>query len=237
MAIKKNDFIEIEYTGIVTEAKAVFDTTDEKIAKDCGIYSKKTAYGPLIVCVGENQLIPGLDKEIPGKEAGKEYTVSLKAEDAFGKKDIKLLKMIPVNVFKKQEINPMPGLEVNIDGAYGLIKNVSGGRTVVDFNHPLAGKDITYKVKINRLITNANQKLQSFLSMGLGVKSEAIKSSFDGQKMTVVLPMALPKEATDGLSEKLKEVIPEIKEIVFTAEPKEAKGPKAEAEKKSEPTQ
>ena len=57
-------------------------------------------YGPIIVCLGEGQLLKGLEKELEGKEIGKEYTIELTPENALGKKDAKLIRLIPVSVFK-----------------------------------------------------------------------------------------------------------------------------------------
>ncbi|EFK97351.1 peptidylprolyl isomerase FKBP-type, partial [sediment metagenome] len=48
----------------------------------------------------------------------------------------------------KDSIRPMPGLPVNIDGMYGIIRTVAGGRVIVDFNHPLSGKEIVYNSKL-----------------------------------------------------------------------------------------
>jgi len=141
MAIKQKDFIEIDYTGKVKEDNVIFDTTDEKAAKENDIHNEEMTYGPVIICVGEKHVIKGLDDWIAGKEIG-EYDVDLKPEDAFGKKDAKLLKLIPTNVFLKQQISPMPGLQVNMDGVVGTIRSVSGGRIFVDFNHPLDRKSV-----------------------------------------------------------------------------------------------
>src|SRR3989344_3059715 len=153
MAIKKGDFIELDYTGKVAQTNEIFDLTDEKIAKENNVYDEKAHYGQVIVCVGENDLVKGLDNFIEGKEPGK-YKVELKSDDAFGKRDNRLVKVFPTttlrNMFQKQgyEIEPMPGMQVNIAGLVGLIKTVTGGRTLVDFNHPLAGKDLVYEIEI-----------------------------------------------------------------------------------------
>ena len=104
--IQEKDFIEIEYTGRLKGEGFVFDTTDSKEAKKAGIFNEKIDYAPAIICVGESQLIGMLDKKLIGKEVSKEYKIELVSEEAFGNKDSKLLKLIPVSVFKKQKINP-----------------------------------------------------------------------------------------------------------------------------------
>src|SRR3989338_7882631 len=147
--IKKYDFVEIEYTGKLREDGAIFDTTDEKVAKEHNLHSHSD-YGPVVICVGEEQLLKGIDKSLEGKGIGDEYDADIRPEDAFGSKDARLIQLIPTNKFKQQKIQPMQGMQLNIDGMLGIVKTVSGGRTLVDFNHPLAGKELSYKIKINR---------------------------------------------------------------------------------------
>ena len=178
MAVKEKDFVEVEYTGKVREDNIIFDTTDEKTAKDNDIYSKDMPYGPVAVCVGTNTLLKGLEDSLIGKEPGS-YTVELKPENAFGKKDAKLLKIVSTNIFRKANIDPAPGLQVNIDGALGTIKNVTGGRTIVDFNHPISGKDVVYDVKINRILTDRAEKVKAYVSLQFNLKPESFDVKID----------------------------------------------------------
>ena len=69
--IKKGDFIELEYTGRIKDTNEVFDTTDKKLALELGIAVKNMAYGPVIICVGENFTLAGIEEQIIGKEPGK----------------------------------------------------------------------------------------------------------------------------------------------------------------------
>jgi len=211
MVIKNKDFIEIEYTGKIKEDGIVFDTTDEKIAKEHEIYNEKMTYGPIVVCIGENQILAGLDKALDGKEVGNEYEIELKSEEAFGKKDVKLIQLIQTNKFLKQKIQPVPGLQVNIDGVIGLVKTVSGGRTLVDFNHPLAGKDLIYTVKVNKLVTDNAEKLKAYLELQLGVKEIDVK--IENNEANVELKQEIPDEAKKKIEEKVKELIVGVKKL------------------------
>lgn len=185
-SIKEKDFVEIEYTGRIKEDSIIFDTTDEKIAKDNGLFDQKMPYAPVSICIGQNMILAGLDENLIGKEAGKSYTIELNPEKAFGKKDPKLLKIVNTNVFRKENIDPVAGLQVNIDGMLGTIKTVTGGRTVVDFNHPLSGKDVVYEVKINRIITDDSEKIKSFVSLQFNLKPGSFTVSVDENKNAVL---------------------------------------------------
>lgn len=234
MAIKEHDFVEIEYTGKFAEDSTVFDTSDEALAKKSGIYTEGMRYGPLTICIGEQQVIAGLDKNLIGKEAGKDYTFKVSPEDGFGKKDAKLLVLVPSGAFKKQNINVMPGLQVEIDGRMGTIRNVTGGRVIVDFNHPFSGKDLIYDVKIRRMVEDKAEQLSSLLYLMLGAKPDL--SVVEGAA-TVTIEQTLPPELAKELEKKfigltgLKSVTFKAKEPKEPAKAKSAETP-AQAEQK-----
>ncbi|MAG07988.1 peptidylprolyl isomerase [Candidatus Woesearchaeota archaeon] len=201
MTIKKHDFIEIDYTGKVEDM--VFDTTSEKAAKDNNIFNQGFKYKPMVICIGENMVIKGLDTRLEGKEENKEYDFKIPTEEAFGKKDPKLLRMVPMSIFKEQNINPMPGLQVNIDGMLGTIRTVGGGRAIIDFNHPLSGKDVEYKVKINKLITGKKEKLDSYLNYFLG----DINTELTENKAKVFFDKEIDEKVKGTLKNKCKELL------------------------------
>src|SRR3989344_5140894 len=146
MKTKKGDFIEIDFVGKLKEENIIFDLTDAKVAKENNIYHDDHPYKPIIICLGKKDVIKGLDDFLLDKEADKEYEIEIKPEDAFGKKQQELIKLVPTSVFTKQNIQPFPGLQVNLNNIPAIIKTVSGGRTLVDFNHPLSGKTLAYKI-------------------------------------------------------------------------------------------
>jgi len=225
MALKKKDFVEVEYTGKLKESGEVFDTTSEKVAKESGIFSEKAEYTPVIICLGERHIIQGIDEFLEGKDLGK-HNLELPAERAFGKKDAKLIRMIPTNKFLSQNIRPIPGLRVNINNLIGIVRAVTGGRTVVDFNHPLAGRDVVYELEVKRVVTDKKEKVQSLLRILLGVTDGKVEISDNTAKIT--LPQ-LPDQIKTEFSKKVEELTG-LK--VSYVEEKPAEKP---AEKKAEP--
>jgi FKBP-type peptidyl-prolyl cis-trans isomerase 2 len=204
MAIKKHDFVEIEYTGRETDSKDIFDTTDEKTAKDTKIYQENSEYKPLIICIGEGNILQGLDDFIEGKDLGK-YTVELDAEHGFGKKNAKLIQMIPAKRFKEQKIQPVHGLRLNIDNRIGTIRSVNGGRIIVDFNHPLAGRDVTYDINIKRIVTDKKECISSIFNALLGLPD--LNITVEGDKAIVDLPAELPEQITNELKKRVKDLV------------------------------
>jgi FKBP-type peptidyl-prolyl cis-trans isomerase SlyD len=220
MAMKKNDFAEVEYTGIIKDDNIVFDTTQEKVAKDNDLFNENSDYGPVIICIGQEHVLKGLDEALIGKEPG-EFKVELKPEQAFGNKDAKLIQLIPTSKFKKQKIQPMPGLQVNIDNVFGIIKTVSGGRTLVDFNHPLSGKEITYDIKVNKIVSDDSEKIKAYLKLGFGIKDCNVEVKEGNAKVN--LKQELNDAVKEGMNKKLTGIIPNIKKIEFVIEKEQKK--------------
>lgn len=224
MAIKKGDFVRVEYTGRLKDEGTVFDTTDAKVAKDAGIFSEKAEYKPITICVGEKHILPGIDEFIEGKDVG-EHKVELPAEKAFGKKKAELLQMIPMSMFAEQKIKPVPGLQLNIDGSMGVVKTVSGGRVVVDFNHPLASKEVVYNLKIDKVVTDKKDQVEATLRVLLGLRDPKVE--LKEKKATITLPK-LPPQILTELKKKIEELVEGI-EIEFK-EPSEKEVKKMEEE-------
>lgn len=218
--INQNDFIEIGYTGKLKTKGVVFDTTDKAVAEKEGISNPKMTYGSVIVCLGKGHLVSGLDAKLIGKEPGK-YSFDLSPEEAFGKKDAKLIQMVPTRKFIQQGIRPVPGLQVNIDGVTGVLKTASGGRCIVDFNHPLSGKEVSYDVDVSRIVTDAKEKVVATLELQYNLKDSEVK--VEGNKALITLKNDLPKNVTDAVTPKLKEITGVDIEFVSKKEEKKPK--------------
>ena len=161
---KKHDFVEIEFTAKVKDTGEIFDTNIKADAEKANF--KLDNIKPFILSIGNKMILPGFDKDLEGKQIGKKYSVSIEPEQAFGKRNPQQIKMIPLRAFTEQKINPQPGMQLSLDNQIVRILSVSGGRILVDFNNPLAGKQVVYDYKINKKITTQEQKinaLQDFL--------------------------------------------------------------------------
>lgn len=211
MAIKEGDFIEIEYTGKLNDStKAIFDTTDVETAKKANLFSQKTKYGPMTIVVGEGQVIPGLDKALIGKETGS-FSAEIADIDAFGKKSTSNIQMVPAKVFIKENIRPFVGLQVNVDGRIGTIRTVSGGRVMVDFNHPLSSKDVIYDVDVKRIITDKKEQITAFFNL-MGFPVENIEANEDLATITIGTP--LPENLTIPLTADIQRLT-KVKSVEF----------------------
>ncbi|MEM2956057.1 MAG: peptidylprolyl isomerase [Candidatus Pacearchaeota archaeon] len=192
--LKKKDFIEIEFTGKIKESGQIFDTTIEKDAKKIGLKEVK----PLKLCIGEKMLPEGFDEALEGKEVGKLYSIELEPKKAFGLRDSKLIRVIPLSVFTEKNVNPYPGLVLNVDGILARIISVSGGRVITDFNSPLAGKKVVYEFKVLRLIEDKEEKLKTLAEFFLG----NVETKIENNKAVINIDKKMKKNKTFELKTK-----------------------------------
>jgi FKBP-type peptidyl-prolyl cis-trans isomerase SlyD len=169
--MKEGDFIRIDYIGRIKDTGEIFDLTIEEVAKKEGIYDEKREYKPVPVIVGEGFVIKGLDKALLSMNVGERKIIELKPEEAFGERRAELIKIFPLSFFEKQNVKPEQGMIVNISGIYGRIQSCNSGRVRVDFNNPLAGKDIIYDIEIKEVVVDDQKKIEMILEY-FGIKGD-----------------------------------------------------------------
>ena len=209
--MKQNDFAEIDFTGKLTNG-TIFDTTKADIAKTANLNPKGT-YAPVKMCVGKGHVLPGIDEALLQHDKGT-FTITLQPEQAFGKKNVKLVRLIPLAEFQEHNVNPVPGMTVDFDGRPGIIMRRTGGRVMVNFNHPLAGKTLEYEVTINRKIDDVKEQVEVMLEHAM--KPLPIKPEVSVTKDTaqVTLPFELPENMTEGLAKLVTDTV-QIKSVTF----------------------
>jgi FKBP-type peptidyl-prolyl cis-trans isomerase SlyD len=107
---------------------------------------------PLEFVYGDHSLIPGLEKGIEGMKVGEEKTITVDPKDAYGEIDPKAIKEFPITSLPKSP-EPKIGMVLQAQAPDGetfpaVISELKGDKVILDFNHPLAGKQLTFKVKI-----------------------------------------------------------------------------------------
>ncbi|TAL56174.1 MAG: peptidylprolyl isomerase [Nanoarchaeota archaeon] len=223
--IKQGDFVEIDFVGKLKETGDIVDTNIRSVAQENGILNPQGNYETVIACIGSQQLLPGIDEGLVGKITGSSYTFDLKPEFGFGRKNPKLIQLIALSKFTSQNIEPMAGLQVEVDGMLGIVRSVTGGRVIVDFNHPLSGKAVIYEVTVKRMITDDKEKLHAVLEKHLGMKNFTIDIKDSYAKVIVEKEIPPPLGQTIGLQ--IVRMIPALKKVDFVNK---------EVEKKQETT-
>jgi len=207
MTFKKKDFIEIEFTAKIKEG----DIFDSNIKEDLKGRDLKEEPKPFIFSLGEGMFMQGIEDFLIGKEVG-EYKIELTSDKAFGKRDAGLVQMMPIKIFAEQNINPLPGIMFNFDGRIGKILTVTGGRVLVDFNNPIAGKDVEYKVKVLRKVEDLNEKTKALIEF---LFKRDLKFEIKDKKLIIEVEKPM-KQFIEMFKEKFKEILDldlEVKEI------------------------
>jgi FKBP-type peptidyl-prolyl cis-trans isomerase 2 len=109
---------------------------------------------PLEFLVGAGRLIPTLEKAVLGLKVGDKKKVEIKAADAYGEYDKTAVQEVPKEQFPK-DLSVEVGAHYRVQTPQGpltvTITAVSAKTVTVDFNHPLAGKDLTFDVEIVKI--------------------------------------------------------------------------------------
>ena len=135
--VKPGDKVRLHYTGTLDDGSQ-FDSS--------------TGRDPLEFTVGSGQIIPGLDREIPGMVVGDKKTVVIAAADAYGESHPDAIQAIPrSNV--PAEIPLELGLQLQMQSPSGQIVpvtvvGITDEEVTLDANHPLAGKALTFAIEL-----------------------------------------------------------------------------------------
>ena len=135
--VKTGDTVRIHYTGTLTDGS----TFDSSQGRD-----------PLEFTVGSGQIIPGLDKAIPGMTVGDKKTVQVPAEDAYGETNPEARQDVPrAEIPDDIPLDLGTQLQVQAQGGQVLpvtVVAVTEEVVTLDANHPLAGKDLTFAIEL-----------------------------------------------------------------------------------------
>lgn len=179
----------IDYIAKIKETGEIIDTTLKDVARENKILREDKVYRPLLVIVGEHRVVKGLEEALLSFEVGEEREVEVEPKKAYGERDRSKVKMVSLREFLKRKITPRVGDVVEIGGFPAVIRSITGGRVVVDFNHPLAGKTIVYKVKVLKKIENPKEKILALIERRVkGIDLEKVGVDLSENKVVIRLP-------------------------------------------------
>lgn len=243
MVLKDGDFVRVNYTGKIKGSNIVFDTTSEKTAKDHGVFDPKISFKPSPIVVGSGHAIKGVDESLVGMEVGEKKVFDVPPEKAYGPRDSALVKLVPIKEFKRQGMNPVPGMRFEADGKVGRIQSVGGGRVRVDFNYELAGKTLDYEINVEEKVNKLEEKIRLLTEIHFPYADHnEHEITMSNGKVVIVLSESarVRKEAPVGkhlLSRDAMKFFDKVKAVefreLFEREKKEKAKPAAKPKKKS----
>jgi FKBP-type peptidyl-prolyl cis-trans isomerase 2 len=111
---------------------------------------------PLEFTIGAGQVVPGFEKAVVGMKRGEKKVFTIKADEAYGQPKPELVREIPRQTLPTDagsEDKFKPGMMIVLGAPNGMklpavVREISATKLVVDFNHPLAGKDLTFEITV-----------------------------------------------------------------------------------------
>jgi FKBP-type peptidyl-prolyl cis-trans isomerase SlyD len=139
--VREGSIVALEYT-LADDAGNILDSTDGS--------------SPMIYVHGQGQLVPGLEKALTGMKAGEGKTVTVEPAEGYGQRDAQAFQELPKEKFPAESLKV--GAMLTARGPDGMpirmrVHQIKDKVVVVDLNHPLAGKTLTFKVKVNEIRT------------------------------------------------------------------------------------
>ncbi len=134
--LKNGHKVALEYTVFLDNGTQV----DTNVGED-----------PLTFVLGSHQVFPALEQALLGLKVGETKQIVLLADDAYGP--------VVKDAFREVDLEHIPeslrkegailGIQDPSGGVYPVrIHQISGDRAVLDFNHPLAGQNLRFDVKV-----------------------------------------------------------------------------------------
>jgi FKBP-type peptidyl-prolyl cis-trans isomerase SlyD len=127
-----------------------------------GVIDSSQGRPPLTYIHGSGAIVSGLEQALEGKSEGDSLDVSLTPAQGYGERDPRLVQNIPVR--KLPERKAEVGMTFKVDTGEGprllVVNAVKGDYATVDANHPLAGMNLHFQVKVTEVRDATEQELQ-----------------------------------------------------------------------------
>ncbi|MCC5937890.1 MAG: peptidylprolyl isomerase [Lunatimonas sp.] len=133
----KGNTVKVHYKGTLKDG-TVFDSSENR--------------EPLEFVVGDGRMIKGFDAAVNGMSVGEDKTVTIPSVEAYGEKREDMMLDVPLDQVPP-EIKPEVGMDLSIQNQMGQptpvkVVHVDEQKITLDANHPLAGEDLIFDIKV-----------------------------------------------------------------------------------------
>jgi peptidylprolyl isomerase len=139
--VRPGDRVRVHYTGRLPDG-TVFDSSEGR--------------EPLEFTLGRGQIIDGFERAVLGREPGSFVIENVPARLAFGERRESRVMRVPLDRLGRGML-PRVGQSVELPAGNGqrvsgVVLDIAGGSVVLDTNHPLAGKDLTFEIRLVEVV-------------------------------------------------------------------------------------
>ena len=150
---KQGDTVLVNYIGKINNT--VFDTNIEKIATEEGLFTSSRTYAPIGITIGAGKFLKGFEDALYGMKEGETKTVAIPPGLAYGDYDPKNIVSVPKSKINNSEQIKVGTVLTDQNGRIVRVVAVNETDFVVDLNHPLAGKTLTFIITLVKIEKNA----------------------------------------------------------------------------------
>ena len=152
---------------MAADAKVVADnmvvSMAYKLTVDGEVIDEAADHQAIQFMQGHKNIIPGLESQLAGMKAGESKSVVVASEGGYGPVDENAIEDVALSDFP-DDVEPKKGLEVQMKDSkgrdsYARVLSVGKKTAKLDFNHPLAGKELNFDVKIIELRPATDEEL------------------------------------------------------------------------------
>lgn len=138
---KENDIVRVHYTGRLSDG-VVFDSSEGN--------------EPLEFVIGSGMLIPGFEEGVIGMALNESKTVNIPADEAYGPVMDEMIQKVP-REHLPEDMQPEVGMELVSETPDGhqlivVVREVGLEHITIDANHPLAGKDLSFDIRLIEIL-------------------------------------------------------------------------------------
>ncbi len=138
---------------MLTVTDGIGGSLDYVLRLDDGEVIDASEQEPLEYLQGHSQIIPGLERALTGMKVGDSKEVIVAAADAYGEADEDAYQLVERTIFPP-DMDLEEGMQLRMRDAQtgealdAVVAEVSEGNVLLDFNHPLAGEELHFQVKV-----------------------------------------------------------------------------------------
>jgi len=137
---------------------------DYKLVIDGEVVDSSEGQAPLEFLQGHSNIIPGLEQEMLGMKIGESKDIVVQAAEGYGEIDEEAYMDVPTNQFP-EEIPVEVGTELQVQNeegepVYARIDAIENNIATLNFNHPLAGKELHFSVSVIALREPSAEELE-----------------------------------------------------------------------------
>jgi FKBP-type peptidyl-prolyl cis-trans isomerase 2 len=141
--VKKGDSVKVHYKGTLTTDGSIFDSSEGR--------------EPLEFRVGDGMVIFGFDNGVLEMKIGDKKVVDIPFMEGYGPLNDQMIIEFPLDQFPPDLGEPSIGMMLHLSDPEGnqlpvTITEIKEGTFVLDGNHPLAGKDLTFEIELVEII-------------------------------------------------------------------------------------